>query len=340
MKTKRMCFSMLGIVLIFAALSLSSCKKQDTTTSNQNQSMIDQELTQSEHILNFKEKLSRYHNNPNLKASGEGYFASEALTELENLLNFNFCDASAECNKSSFMTTEVIMPLDDLSKIHDLRLSQLYYEEIIDSIQAMMGRLNYPNMKLLVVDLDQTGSATNGDAIISVGALIGNAQNVVLNNDNWWYGENYGTCDGTYAPEDAASQLAERVTNAVVPAPPTGCRWYFTGPILHTTILPTQDQVSTVDNYLDYKIFYASEVVAPITDTEKCLSQYEMSFYEGHYINYALNYQTATGKKFSRCTIVGKPYYSPFYHIQHDYTIFVGNRFLECTDTIDDILEY
>ncbi len=332
---------MLGIGFFLTAFSLNSCKKQETSTSNQNQLIVEQEVTPTTHILGFEGKLAFYHNNPNLKSSGESYLAPVALTELENLLNFNFCDANIECNKTELKTTEVIMPLDELSKIQDIKLSQLYYNEIIDSIQAMMIRTNYTNKKLLLVDLEQTGTSTNGDAIICVGALVGNAQNVVLHNDDWWYGEYYGTCTENYKPEDAATQLKARVTAAMLPIPPSGCRWYFTG-VVHTYIIPTQDTLgSTFDNYLDYKIFYAIEENGlVITDTEKCLSQYEMNFYEGHYINYALNYQTTSGKKFYQCWIIGRPYYSPVYHIQHDYTIFVGYRFLECNGYIDDILTY
>jgi len=294
----------------------------------------------TERVLDFKQRMEYYHDNPGLKDGGQLYTAPEAMLELETLLNYTFCHTGMNCPIVETGYSEVVMPLNELSKIADPRLSQLYYEEIIDSIQAQMNRSSLENKKLLLVDLEQTGQAPNGDAIISIRALIGNDQQVVLHNDEWWFGENYGRCNGTHAPEDAASQLAARIASALIPVPPTGCRWYFAGGIESIYIFPTQDPLGTTfDNYLDYKIFYATEEVAPIGYTEKCLSQFEMSFYEGHYINYALNYQTVTNKYFNRCTILGNPYSNP-YRIWHEYTIFVGNRFLECSVLIDDILTY
>ena len=77
-------------------------------------------------------------------------------------------------------------------------------------------------------------------------------------------------------------------------------------------------------------------------DGVKCVSGSDMNFYEAYYIDYAQTFENETGKKFYQCVISGNPYYSPSpYHIQHDYHIFVGNRFLICTATsVEDITVY
>ena len=99
-------------------------------------------------------------------------------------------------NKKKFVKTEVTMTLDALHKIGESKLAQLYYEETIDTIQAQMGRVNYENMKLLLVDLDLTGTDSNGDAIVSVGVLIGNEESVNLTNEvGYWFGNYGGTCE-------------------------------------------------------------------------------------------------------------------------------------------------
>ena len=110
-----------------------------------------------DHILDFKKRMEFYRDNPNVKSGGELYTADSAVIELERLLNFNFCYTNIECDQKTYETSEVIMPLDDLLKINDPNLMQVYYNKTIDTIQAQMGRVNYGNMKLLLVDIEVTG---------------------------------------------------------------------------------------------------------------------------------------------------------------------------------------
>ena len=195
-------------------------------------------------------------------------------------------------------------------------------------------------MKLLLVDIEVAGYDSNGDATINIGSLAGNEYPVVLHDDNWWYGEQLGMCGtGNNAPEDAASQLQKRVIDELLPTTSSNCKWYFTN-LENTYFTPTDYQLdSNPDNYLDYKIFYATDAVGPLDYDVKCLSQYEMTFYEGHYIYLAEDYEDQYLKDFAKCEISGNPYNDAgITRIQHDYRIFIGNRILECDFTIDDIL--
>ncbi len=329
-------------VLVSGGVMLNGCKKDTSTQTTQNRE-VDPSEAMVAHILEFKDRMAYYRENPNLKTGGQLYTAPEAVIELESLLNFNFCYTDIQCNQKKFVTSEVIMPLDELEKINDPKLMEVYYDRTIDTIQAQMARVNYPNMKLLLVDLEVSGMDSNGDAIVSVGALIGNEFSVARHDDGWWYGEQNGLCaDGGQAPEDGASQLCDRVTNAVVPAPPAGGRWIYSSPILPNYIYPTQDTLTgDIDNYLDYKIFYATSFEGDLEDSVYCMSRYEMDFYEGHYINYAITTEDTTGLDFDHCIIGGNPYTIEGYDIiQHDYTIFVGHRNLVMDLTIEDILAY
>ncbi len=338
---KKTTFLFAFILLAAGIVWLNSCQKENAVQQPQNTTGTDEADNEAmlQHILDFKQRMEDCKAHPGLR-DGESFTAPDAVYELEALLNFNFCYTGITCNKKEFVTTQVTMPLDEIGEIGESKLAQLYYDEIIDSIQArMLSLTGYDNMKLLLVDLKQTGTDENGDAIVSIGALVGNEGEVVLHNDNWWYGENAGLCaSGWYNDEDAATQLGARVTDAMLPEPPAGCRWFFTS-IDSTYIFPQQDTLDyTPDNYLDYKIFFATtEGGLSIDDEVKCLSMYEMNTYEGYYIDYAQEYETQTGKKFDYCTIIGQPYYYP-YHIQHDYTIWAGVRWLECDANVGDIL--
>ncbi|MFK5855792.1 MAG: hypothetical protein QM503_06650 [Bacteroidota bacterium] len=326
------------IVASLVMVTMNYCKKtnpdaDDLKNSNNQTELIEKSRIMQEHILAFKTKMEYYRDNPGIKSGGELYTAYSAVIELESLLNFDSCFTSVECNQTAFEVSEVTMPLDEIEKINDPDLMQVYYDKVIDTIQAQMGRVNYSNMKLILVDLEVTGIDSNGDAIVSVGALIGNSQPVALPQGDWWWGENEGICEtGMHYPEDAASQLGTRVTTTLLPNPPSGSAWWFRN-ITSNYIIPTSDPLNDpATNYLDYKIFYA--VYDPgatpplyIGDDEKCLSAYEMSTYQSYYVSYAQAEETST-RKFASCTVEPNDYVIPFVHIQHDYTFFIGERLL------------
>lgn len=339
MKTLNLKLLISLLVFTTVLLNLSSCQKQQQTQTNQ--SIVDENSQKvTNHILDFKERMEYYKQNPGIKSGGLKYSANDAMTEMESLINFNFCYTNIECNNKEFVVSEVTMPLDEIQKINDTKLTNVYYNKVIDTIQAQMGRIDFANKKLLLVDLEVKNYDVNGDAIISVGSLIGNEANVVLHNDSWIYGESMGLCgSGAYAPEDGASQLAARVINNVLPNPPSGGRWFFTH-LVYKYVVPTSDALTgTIDNYRDYKIFYATNAVTPlIDDNTKCMSQSDMGFYENYYIDYAEEFELLTDKKFAECTIDGLPSWIPIYHIQHDYYIFVGNRFVIFDAGSDDIM--
>ncbi len=330
-------------VLSFVVLicSSNSCQKADI---NQAVTSMPEEssLEKTAHILAFKEKMEYYRDHPGVKSGGESYFAHEAVEELESLLNLEFSHTSLCCIEKTFAITTISMPLDSLEKIWDPQLMLVYYDDIIESIQSQMNGLDYPDKKLLLVDLEYTGNDSIGDAMVSIGSLIGNPVPIILHNNDWWYGEQLGLYpSGQLSPEDAATQLMQRVIDQVLPDPPSGGRWFYTS-IEHTKIDPLTGPLhgGSPDNYRDFEVFYASEAVLPITNDEKHLPMAEMDFYEDHYIAYALDYEIATAKDFSNCQIDGNPYYFPTHFIQHDYELFVGFRHLIMETSINNILLY
>ena len=333
------------ILIIFTGtmVIINSCTKNNLDVGIQKSIVNEGSQAMTTHILAFKAKMEYYRQNPNIKTGGELYTADSAVLELESLLNFDFCYTNIECKQKAFVTSEVTMPLDELEKINDPDLMQVYYNKVIDTIQAQMGRVDYENMKLLLVDLEVTGTDSNGDAIVCVGSLIGNEETVILHDDSWWYGHLMGTCSYNYSGTDAAKQLEARVTNAMVPDPPTGCHWYYTN--IDTLMLDPLDYPldPTPDNYEDYKIYYAHDAVANgLTFDVKCLSGAEMAFYKNHYIDLATETEIQYGKDFNSCLIFGNDYRDPDddLYIQHDYQLHIGHRHIECSAIVDDILAY
>ena len=128
------------------------------------------------------------------------------------------------------------------------------------------------------------------------------------------------------------------------PDPGNNCRWYFYG-TKHSLILDYKEHQlnTTLVNYLDYKIFAASEAVAPFDDWTECLEYnynnsgiHEMQFYFDHkkeLINAWVSSAQNTGnKRFASSMIksVDKNF-GVFRYIWHKPTIYFRKRDVACT---------
>ncbi len=326
--------------LVVAFVLTTSCNK---TTENPDVKSGDEDYTEliekskamQEHVEAFKEKMEYYRDNPGVKSGGQLYSADEAVTELESLLNYNFCYTGIECTKKTFISSEVIMPLDDIQRINDPKLMEVYYDKVIDTIQAQMGRVNYTNMKLLMVDIEVTNYDSEGDALISIGSLIGNEDNLTIPNldilDGWIYGYKEGSCleNNSSGLLDAGVVIQNNLMFANLPAPPPSMVRRFeqittVGPLTPTEYRNTNDPL---DNFKDYRIFYANQSVTLIVDSTRCLSSSnEMPYYIQQYNQIIAEKELQYNLDFGDCIVDGfTPFISePF--IQHDFTIFLGNE--------------
>jgi hypothetical protein len=346
MRNYRLFFALATATILFGGILLTnSCSKQDNSMNGVDEQLLAESQAMTEKVLAFKQRMEYYRDNPGLKDGGSLYTAPDAMLELETLLNYTFCHTGINCPIVETGYSEVVMPLNELNKIADPRLSQLYYEEIIDSIQAQMNRSSLENKKLLLVDLEQTGQAPNGDAIIGVTALFGIEPGDPVLAPNWWYGEHYGQCDGSNFGHDAATVIRQEVYNMMYQAAPAGCRWRFSSPVdKHTFDNPLLFPLEgPMDNYRDYKIYYAESTVVPYTDAIKCLTPSDQTFYRNHYITFVQDIMNVTNKKFYNIEIAGIKQggiESPE-ELLHKLDIYVGNRYLECDPVpVDDILIY
>jgi hypothetical protein len=344
MKTKHIIFSLLAVLAFAAVLTISGCKKDNVSESIPKNTEISQEEMEASkamtaHILAFKERMAYFKQNPELK-SGIYYTPTQAVIEVEAALSFTYCYCNVETNEQEYTTTNLIMPLEN-GEISESDLS-IFQEDVIDEIQAHMAALTYPNKRLMVVDLEYLGDDGNGDALVGITSLVGNQQAGFLHADEWWYGNNAGTCNGHYAPEDAASQLQQRVIDTLLPAPPVSGRWYFTNTISEGYEALNYDPITTIDNYCDYPLFYAINTppVLTIEYEEKCLSGYEMNFYENQYTDIAVTFENNNGlRKFKTCVVLENTEGSvqnPDW-IEHIYTVTIGYRFVEYFEEVEDI---
>lgn len=343
-------FTIAGMMVV-GVIFINGCKKDLQTDQAQQPIVDDTSEAIVAHILDFKERMAYYHENPNLKTGGQLYSASEAVIELENLINYNFCYTDSICSLVKAINSEIIMPLDDVEKINDPKLMEVYYDRAIDTIQAMMSRVNYSNMKLLLVDLDLSGMDSNGDAMISVGVVVGNRTNIPpapSQAPGWWYGNEGGDCQHNYFGQlDATMVLTDDITAVQLPAPPPGkvrivTEIYPLDPLLPWDyyIVDPQDR----DNFEDSRLFYAEDIYGIITDNTCCLTTYnEMVFYRNQYNQFILDAEEDNNLDFTRCVIEDYSTFNAlgdYIKIWHTLRIYLGHVSLVDSYIKDDILVY
>jgi len=337
-------------LLIAGVVVVNGCKKENTNTQVKQTVVDDESQAITAHILAFKERMTYYHENPNLKSGGQLYTAIEAAIELENLLNYNFCYTDSICSLVKSISSEIIMPLDEVEKINDPKLMEVYYDRAIDTIQALMGRVNYSNMILLLVDLDVSGMDSNGDAIISVGVVVGNRANIPpapSQAPGWWYGNEGGDCEHNYFGQlDATMVLTDEITAVQFPAPPPGkvrivTELFGLDPLLPWNYFIVNPEYR--DNFEDSKLFYAEDIYGTITDNTRCLTTYtEMAFYAHQYNQLILAAEETNNLDFTRCVIEDYEEYENSIQIKiwHTLKIYLGHVSLVDIFEKEDILYY
>jgi len=337
-------------------LNLNSCKKQDQKDTSDIVSNNNETTEVVNHILDFKKKMEYYRNNPNVKSSSTSYSADSATLELESLINYNFCYTDAICTDTTLTTSEVIMPLDLFDRINDPELMKVYYNKVIDTIQAQMLRINYSKMKLLLVDLEQSGFDSNGDAIVIIKSMIGKPGNIPTEEYGWWFGKYAGTCQGMipeYGPMDATDMIRLTINSIKLPTVPSNKILRKTNILILPTFIP-EDWIfdeNDMDNYKDSRLFYAKEDYGTITDETCCLSGSDlpdsgMSFYSESYVQFVTDTEYDNNLEYTECSIdwfeTNDPVTSKQTMIWHELTVTLGNVWLIDKDSIiiDDILTY
>jgi len=346
---------MLVIVTSLVVVIMNNCNKTDRelTVNDNDQELIEKSKAMQKHILGFKANMKYYHDNPNLKDGGELHTAPDAVQDLEALLNFTFCHTDIECNKKIFVTSEIIMPLDEIAKINDTKLAEVYYYKIIDTIQAQMGRIGYQNMKLLLVDLEQIGTDSNGDAIVSIGVLVGSEGNVSTTDEvGYWFGNYGGTCEHAGAgATDATVEIYNDILFIRFAAPPPGKIRRKTNILTLLPILPEDHFIvpeNQRDNFKDSKLFYAKKNYGTITNDTRCISGYfeddsEMLFYRNNYQQFINEAEIDYELDFTDCLIDDFELFEDNQHSQiwHELQIHLGHVWLvDDSWQIDDILYY
>jgi len=365
MKTFKTAMLLFAIISLSIALNFTSCQKQ---TETPNTKTIADGIKTAEHIRDFGQRMQMHRNNPGLKSSIK-YEANEAVTELEDLINYDFGYGMLQVDSMQITYSEIYMPLDAILKIADPELSQFYYEEVIEEIQLQFADITYDSLRLLFVDLDYLGNTANDEAIIGISSVVGNKGqiNIQTSEDGWRFGYGQGDCLGN--PQnglDAALLLESQLNQQITIVPPPGYVWRYQNVLTVGPIHPTDegyinsDDNTPSDNYQDYLIFYANSQINIanglgniLTDDDKCVStdasvgwNLEMAFYENSYNNIGNNIMIENEGNQWQINVIeylgGMPGNQNYSAVKHDLSITSSFRYAvpEGDVAIDDIMAY
>ncbi|MCF6170521.1 MAG: hypothetical protein L3J66_06025 [Bacteroidales bacterium] len=363
MKNKKFRAALAAAVLFtIAVVVVVSCQKIVDVQQTENTIVDDESKTIVERIIAFKKRMELYRNNPGLKTE-QKYTADSAVTELEDLINFDFGYGILQVDKQEIVYSEITMPLDSSSKIGESDLSTFYYYQLIVEIQnQMLGLSGYDSIKLMFVDLKHKETIGDGDAVISINSVIGNKGVVTIQSseEGWWFGKKGGDCDDNYIGIlDATILLEQELNQGHNDPPPSGYIWRWKDinilgplePMNPDYINPDDDDAE--DNYQDRLIFYANSEFSDgvLTNDDKCLStdseigwNLEMDFYYGSYFTIGYDFMLKKNGNETFTEIVEYDGVDPFNEnnaiVKHTLQITSSYRYAGNMVAIKDILEY
>lgn len=215
------------------------------------------------------------------------YSYSDAYDQIGGTLNYayTFPDNTNGCVDTYEVGISIPASVQD-----DITESNLLdgFNDAVDALRDKYKDIEHPGKTLVGITGVNLG-VINGKLVINLTALIGYGDPVTSGvfdpSDSWRYLTNGGTCADPLSGE-GAPQVLESYLNSMR---------HHQGPGVHIWFWPQEvyqpDRAdfatgNIIDNYLDYKIFYASSSVADITDETQCLEYnqgnskiHEMDFY-------------------------------------------------------------
>jgi len=286
-------------LIITSAVMFNACSKQETSTpasSAEQPEITGADQLVLERIENFKTKMMDFKNNPDLKAGGEMSYDS-AIWYIDATLNYEYANAShpyAEIHRdTAFFEMDLIdaqrANYDDVFTAYDEslnRLSTAYYQITGEEKQFMMALVTdagpLPGLKrnLRIITITGTGTFTNG---YPWSDTIGFKYNDDAQKDCSDIHDLFG------APVYYEAQLQVDYNTH----PDQDCFYYFYGGIDSAVFNYWDYPLGNLypENYLDYKIFFADQEVAPFTEDTDCLEYdqhdlgiNEMNFYYDHLV--------------------------------------------------------
>lgn len=325
MKLKRTIFltAAMGIALL-----TTNCSKD---VSNHQQDFSIAEEDPSGLINNFVQQMELYNNGVMLK-SGQRMLVDSAVWYIDAALNYTYASAGHPFEKLHRDTLYTEMSL--------VNGYEAAYEEVFDAYDTFLTGLSHhfyeeiegDNKQFMMARVDDMGSLPGNKQKLRIITLTGTGTLMHtgdFGSEDEYYWNRNATVNCNLEPTYGGAPIFFEVLlmNHFQPQVPSNCRYYYFGASDVVQLDYSNYQLnSTLTNYLDYKIYAASEAIGiGLTDEVCCLGDnqnnsgiHEMQFYYDHLKDFVNEWLTSNqnigNKKLSDIIINSKA--SPYVPIQ------------------------
>lgn len=231
-------------------------------------------------------------NNPGTLLKTDKYYSSsEVYNLIGSTLNYTYCFPTENVKNIEWVEQTIEIPVSSILGIRESDAIAAY-NSAIQNVRASFRSIDKTDKFLLSVFVKDMGIDSNSKLRLKLVSQIGSGANPGTTGfedaDEYFFARDSYKCDGT-GEEGAPNIFEQMIYFKYKSAPAPGWHiWYWP----QTTYQPLYSNFSCVgqnnplDNFIDYKIFFASSSVGTITSETECLGNnqansgiHEMDFY-------------------------------------------------------------
>lgn len=321
-----------------------SCAKEKSDTSAPTVKQTDEQLVNQ--IKWFMNSAKDVEEGKILK-SGEKMSIDSAINCISNTLNYVYCFGDATFRQ--IKTDTVLIKIPILSNENRTYIVDALdgYNLSVDKIRQKYMRISGTNKHLLCCVVQNAGANSSNDSVImrviaqvGTGVNSNTSSNYTDEEQYWWYNSSWNCYDGS-GSEGAPEILQQGLNSAFLPAPPANCIRVFSNTgIIYFLNPKSYAGDGVIDNFCDYKMYYASDAVSTLTDEVKCLgieldhpNVHEMDFYFNGMSSIISNWLNANNNNFRVCEVNSttgsepNPYANTIYHTMK---LTYGHAYIVC----------
>lgn len=271
MKNKSLVITILFAIVLAPSLFLS-CSKEKVSTPLSENSMILPEQVSTLDIQSFL-YLANHSGDPIQVKTEKYYTASEVFNLIGATLNYTYCFPTENVKNIEWVEQIIEIPISlQLGILESDAVAA--YSSAIDYVRVSFRSIDKTDKYLLSVFIKDLGIENSTKLRLKLVSQIGNGINPGTtgfeNTDEYFFTRDSYKCDET-GEEGAPNILEQMIYFKYKTAPAPGWHiWYWP----QTDYQPYYSNFGTgnpIDNFCDYKIFYASSSVRTISSETKCL---------------------------------------------------------------------
>jgi len=279
------------IALVVGAVVLHSCKKENPLhTQSQQTNLTEQDIQINNAIANFLAKVDYHRESPGYK-SEESLSIDSAIWYIDAAINYTYAIANhpfAQLHRdTSFIEMGVL-------ESYEAAITEVVeaYDGTISKFSQKYHAIEGENKQFIMANVEDMGPLPENKQSLRIITITGTGTfgpGGDFEEDEAYLFDRDATIDCFYGiPSSGAPIIFETYLNNHYNAEPTGnWHWAFIGYETVVVFYYQDHQLNTtLTNYLDYKIFAASDAVETIDEETECLEwnqdlsgNHEMQFY-------------------------------------------------------------